>query len=215
MNKLWSSEAWEAAKPIFDEIIKLPFVVELASGTLPKDKFEFYLQQDSLYLHNYCRVLSHIASRLDKQSHTSAFIDFARDGVAVETAMHQVFLAECGPADYMSPTTMLYNSIQAAQALEPVELEVASILPCFWIYLEVGKKIAAMTCDGNPYSQWIATYSDEMFEASTVRAVAICDELAEKSSPEIRRRMTDIFVLCAKMEWLFWHSAYNLEKWMI
>lgn len=211
----WSVEAWQAAAPTYDAILAHPFVRELADGTLPKEKFEFYLQQDSLYLHNYCRVLAHIASRLDNTDQTAAFLNFARDGVAVEEAMHQQFIAQCGAASQMSPTNMLYCSIQSSQATEPVEVEAAAILPCFWIYLEVGKHIAAIAAKENPYSQWIATYSDKAFEASTARAIAICDALAAAASPEVRRRMTEMFALCSKMEWMFWDSAYNLEQWNI
>ena len=41
------------------------------------------------------------------------------------------------------------------------------------------------------------------------------DELAEAGSEEIRASMTDAFMTAARMEWMFWNSAYNLEKWEI
>ena len=47
------------------------------------------------------------------------------------------------------------------------------------------------------------------------KAIGICDALAEKTGPETRRRMTDIFLRCTKMEWLFWDSAWYLESWKI
>ena len=37
----------------------------------------------------------------------------------------------------------------------------------------------------------------------------------KKTGPETRRRMTDIFLRCTKMEWLFWDSAWYLESWKI
>lgn len=214
-SQQWSQEVWQQVQPIIDRIMELPFVQELAQGVLPDEKFTFYLQQDSLYLHNYCKVLCHIASRLERTEHTAAFIEFARDGVAVEQAMHQVFLSGRGQANGMSPSCRLYTAVQSAQSEAPVEEEVASILPCFWVYLEVGKRIAAVSASENPYAQWIATYSDPGFEASTARAVAICDELAASASPDVRRRMTEIFVECTKLEWMFWESAYRQETWPV
>lgn len=213
----WSQSAWEHALPVYNKILEHPFVRELAAGTLPKEKFIFYLQQDALYLHNYCRVLTHLASRLDNQQHMEAFLKFAADGVAVEKAMHQVFLAGHGEATAMTPSNLLYTSIQSAQCEQPVEVEAAAILPCFWVYREVGLHIAQLSShsSANPYAQWIDTYSGAEFEQSNNLAIDICNALAEQTTPEIRERMTRMFTLCTRMEWMFWDSAYNLETWKI
>lgn len=211
----WSETAWEAALPVYRNILTLPFVCKLADGTLSREHFEFYLGQDSLYLDVYSRVLAHTASRLSRKDHVESFLRFALDGIEVERAMHSTFLNGAKP-DGMTPSCMLYTSILRAAATSPVEVEAAAVLPCFWIYQEVGRSILSQAnLDANPYSQWISTYADETFAASTSRAIDICDELAAATTDTVRRAMIDIFVCCAKMEWLFWHSAYNLEQWKI
>ena len=81
---------------------------------------------------------------------------------------------------------------------------------------QVGRQIIArQQGSGNPYAQWIETYADPSFTEATSQAIGICDALAEKTGPETRRRMTDIFLRCTKMEWLFWDSAWYLESWKI
>ncbi|MCI9053532.1 MAG: thiaminase II [Muribaculaceae bacterium] len=216
MSAQWSDGAWTAAAPIYDKILTHPFVIELARGTLPPEKFTYYLRQDSLYLDNYARVLAHIASRLNDKKHVEDFMRFAIDGIEVEKAMHAVFLDSKLPArGETSPACMLYTSVLGACATLPAEVEAAAVLPCFWIYEKVGKHIMASAGADNPYRQWIDTYGDATFEASTRRAIKICDELADKASTEVRQMMTDKFVTCTKMEWLFWDSAYNLEQWKI
>ena len=67
----------------------------------------------------------------------------------------------------------------------------------------------------NPYRAWIETYADPAFAASAELAARICDELAAAAGEETRRRMTDLFVRCTRMEWLFWESAWKLENWKI
>ena len=207
----WSQLAWNEADHIYRAILELPFVRQLADGTLSREIFDRYIGQDSLYIASYCRVLSHIASRLPHADMTEAFLGFALDGVTVEKALHSLYIST-RPAD-MSPACLLYTSTLLAQATAPVEVEAAAVLPCFWVYLKVGKHIAATMKPGNPYADWIATYSDPAFDASNDRAIAICDRLANSASPEVRQAMTRIFVLCTRMEWLFWHGAYENLSW--
>ncbi|MDE6137414.1 MAG: TenA family protein [Muribaculaceae bacterium] len=216
--KRWSEEAWEAAEGIYDSITRHPFVTQLADGTLSREKFLQYQRQDSLYIAEYSRVLAHIASRLPGMDRTADFIKFAGDGVYVERALHEVFLDGDRPdPSEMSPACLLYTSLLKACSYSSVEVEAAAVLPCFWVYLRVGLSIAEKQAGvaGNPYKAWIDTYSDPAFVESTRRAIEICDELAEAATPEVRKQMTEIFVRCTRMEWLFWDSAWNLEQWKI
>lgn len=214
---LWSRTAWEAARPVYERIAAHPFVEELARGTLAPERFRFYLRQDALYLDSYARRLAHIASRLGRKEHTEAFVRFASDGIEVERALHETLLQGDVPAaGEMSPACLLYTSVLDSQATAPVEVEAAAVLPCFWVYQRVGETILArQTDDANPYAAWIATYADPAFADATARAIAICDELAAETGDAVRRRMTELFVRCTKMEWLFWDSAYRLEQWKI
>jgi uncharacterized protein YqhQ len=43
-NPSWTSHVWEKYQPVYKEIISLPFIAELAYGTLPADKFIRYLE---------------------------------------------------------------------------------------------------------------------------------------------------------------------------
>ncbi len=206
----WSEEAWEAASEAYREILELPFLKELADGSLPMETFRFYISQDSMYINTYSRVLAHIASRLGDMADVDTFLRFAADGVAVEKALHESFKPDASSP--MSMACKFYTSHLRAQGSEDVAVEAAAILPCFWVYLEVGKRILATAkLEGNPYEAWIRTYSDQAFERSNREAIEICDHLASHATPDIRRRMTDVFVDGTRLEWLFWHTAYNKQ----
>lgn len=213
----WSDSAWEAARPVYEKILEHPFVRALADGTLSAERFRFYLRQDALYLDGYARRLAHIAARLERKEHTEAFLRFAADGIAVERALHEQFLGGEHPAsEEISPACLLYTSVLESQATAPVEVEAAAVLPCFVVYQRVGEAIhARQQGTENPYRQWIETYADPAFAASTAEATAICDALADAAGDGTRRRMTDIFVRCTRMERLFWESAWQLETWKI
>ena len=211
----WSEEAWSKADYIYQSILKLPFVRELAAGSLNKERFLFYIQQDSIYIKNYSKVLAHIASRLPIREQMEDFLKFASEGIMVERLLHESYLHENTSSILPTPTTLLYNSYESSMALESVEIEVAAILPCFWVYHKVGQEIMKGSSERNPFSRWIETYADESFAESTRRAVEICDEMASCATKQIRDRMTEAFITSTKMEWMFWDSAYNLEKWKI
>lgn len=215
----WSEEAWNAAKPIYDKILQQPFIKGLMDGTLSKEKFIFYIQQDALYLAEYGKVLTGIASKLSKPEHIEAFIGFAGDSMAVEKALHASFVKEIGGIKNVepSPGCMLYTSFLLRQlANSPVEVISAAVLPCFWIYKEVGDYILEhQTKNENPYQEWINTYGGDEFEQSVRTAISICDELADKCTAEQRKAMTDAYVMCSRMEWMFWDSAWRLEGWAV
>ncbi|MCQ9903922.1 thiaminase II, partial [Staphylococcus aureus] len=59
----WSELTWKRIEQYYQSILTMPFVSELADGTLPKEKFQFYMAQDSLYLEHFGRALALIGAR--------------------------------------------------------------------------------------------------------------------------------------------------------
>lgn len=215
----WSEQTWIAANPVYNKILEHPFIKGLIDGSLEYEKFIFYMQQDALYLAQYGKVMSAIASRLDKAEHQEAFLLFAKDTMMVERALHESYTGQLKTdiKPEASPSCLLYTSYLLRQtASASLEVLAASVLPCFWIYKEVGDYILANQKGGdNPYQNWIDTYGGTGFEESVTIAISICDELAAKCTDEQRQAMTDAFVMCSRLEWQFWDSAWRLEKWAV
>ena len=214
----WSEKAWGSIEPVFKKTLALPFIQELMKGTLDNDKFVFYIRQDALYLSDYGKLLTAIATRLTKPEHIEAFINFAGESIAAENELHETFFAGLGIDKKLSasPSCLLYTSFLLRQLNAPVEVMAAAVLPCFWIYKEVGEYILANQSENhNPYQAWINTYGGEYYEKSVKKAIAICDELAELCTERQQDAMTEAFITCSKLEWMFWDSAYNLEQWKI
>lgn len=214
---MWSKKAWIKNQEIYTQILKLPFIQELINGSLSKEKFNFYIKQDSLYLAEFGKVLSGIASKLSNSADSETFLEFAKDTMTVERSLHGSFLNTNDQNSQASPSCLLYTSYLHKQLNQaPIEVCVAAILPCFWIYKNVGDYILAnQTKRNNPYQDWINTYGGESFTIAVEKAIEICDRLAEKSSSTIQNKMTEAFVMASKMEWLFWDSAWNQECWKI
>ncbi len=214
----WSEQAWLSAKPVYDKILELPFILELTRGTLPRDIFSFYIRQDAVYLGEYGKVLTGIASRMEEPKHRKAFIQFAGNTVSVEQVLHASFIrTQQGERIAASPSCLLYTSYLHKQlANAPVEVALAAVLPCFRIYKEVGDHILKHQTKGNnPYQSWIDTYGGEEFERSVTTAMTVCDEIASQCTNVRQQEMMEAYLVCSRFEWMFWESAYRQEEWLI
>jgi thiaminase/transcriptional activator TenA len=216
----FAREAWQRITPLYQAILDLPFNRELAAGSLSRERFTFYMLQDAHYLTYFARALAVTAARAPDNDALIQFAGSAREAVVVERALHEGFFRDYGIAPEQaaatepSPTCAHYTNYLLALAYNaPYEVSVAALLPCFWIYWEVGKHLLATARPDNPYQAWIDTYADEAFAAGVRRVIAISDQVAATASPAVRDQMFQAFVRASQLEWMFWDSAYRLERW--
>lgn len=213
----WSEHTWQTIKDLYESILKMPFIKELSEGSLPQEKFRFYMAQDSLYLEHFGRTLSLIAAKITDLQDVLAFMRFAENAILVENALHESYFKDFGLNDkgVLQPACHHYiHFLRSTAALESVEIAVAAVLPCFWIYREVGGYIyRTQNTVNNPYEKWIDTYAGEEFAAAVDQAIAICDTIAENSTEATRQKMTEAFIMASRMEYHFWEAAYELKKW--
>jgi len=215
----WSEQAWDRVSPIYTKILALPFNTELSNGRLPIEKFVFYLAQDAYYLLEFGRTLSAISSRMQDADLVLAFAGFSIGAIFAERSLHESYFIEFGLDSRVqpSPSTLLYtNYILSQAAYANVEVAAAAVLPCFWIYKAVGDYIfAQQNGDQNPYKRWIDMYAGAEFAAAVKKAIALTDQLAAGANAETREKMWLAFEMATRLEWMFWNSAYEQEKWKI
>jgi thiaminase/transcriptional activator TenA len=218
----FSDRVWQRTTPLRQAIHDQPFNQELAAGALPRETFQFYIVQDALYLDQYARALAIAGARGPDAATLRAFGHYAIDAIAVEQALHERYLREFGvdPASLAtaeaSPDCLAYTSFLMATAYhEPWEILLAALLPCFWLYWDVGSAIAKATASNNPYQAWIDTYAGDAF-GDVVRAViASTDQAADAVSQPVRDRMATAFIRSCQYEWLFWDGAWHRRSWPV
>jgi thiaminase/transcriptional activator TenA len=218
----FTEQAWERIGPLYDAILELPFNRELAAGTLARERFVFYMLQDARYLTYYARALAVTAARAPDAEALIQFAGSAREAMVVERALHEGFFRRFGvsaaeaAATEPSPTCAHYTHYLLALAYNaPYEVSVAALLPCFWIYWEVGKHLLEIAAADNPYQAWIDTYADDAFAERVREVIQISDRLAAAATPMVRAQMHEAFVRAAKLEWMFWDSAWRREAWPV
>ncbi len=209
----FSEFLWHKIAPIYQRIIHHPFNLELVKGTLDPERFIFYIEQDAYYLMGFSRALALIAGRANSSETMHQFLNFALGALVAERELHAKFLTPNYSCDNIepSPACMAYTQyLIATAAVAPLEEAIAAVLPCFWIYKEVGSHIATCAKENNPYIRWIDTYSSPEFSEGTNRAISILDEMASQCSDHALVRMEIAFEYCSLFEWHFWDDAYDM-----
>lgn len=211
---------WKSIESIYQSILAHPFLRELTAGTLAEESFTFYVVQDALYLRSFARTLSVLAGRASEAADTAMLARHAANAVAVEQGLHARFLRELGvsapqlAATPAAPTCRAYSSYLEASAYgAPFAEGLAAILPCYWIYWEVGKELVKEGSPDARYARWIEAYASEEFAATVREALALMDRLGKRLNPEERVVVRDRFVIAARYEWMFWEMAYRCELW--
>ncbi len=89
------------------------------------------------------------------------------------------------------------------------------MLPCYWIYGEVGKHLLSRGSPNPRYQRWIDTYGGEEFDAEVRDVLAVTDKLGPELSPAEQRRVHRHFRTTSRYEWMFWDMGYRKEAWPV
>ncbi|MBE8723082.1 thiaminase II [Sphingobacterium pedocola] len=215
----WTNLAWDNITPLYQNILDMPFIRELQQGTLPLEKFQFYMLQDARYLEHFGRVLAFLGSKCQDNAQALDFFDFGKNALIVEKALHESYFQDFGLTVQqhipIEPVCHHYiHFLKSTAAFDSLEVAMAAVLPCFWIYKEVGDHIySKQMVVGNPYKKWIDTYSGDDFGESVRKAIDYVDIMAEQTTAKVREQMLDAFVTASRLEFQFWNAAYDVTKW--
>ncbi|SDD36267.1 thiaminase (transcriptional activator TenA) [Paracoccus isoporae] len=203
------------------QILDMPFNRDLAAGTLPQEVFRGYIVQDAHYLEGFARALAMAAAKAPDADAVAQLAGSAIKAISVERGLHGEYMAQFGvsaeeyEATEISEACDHYVSFLLRMvATDDFAVGLTALLPCFWIYHEVGQKIAAEAVPGNRYQAWIDTYASEDFADGVQRMLELIDRTAAASSDATRARMQRSFARSCWHEWHFWDSAYHMRGWL-
>jgi thiaminase/transcriptional activator TenA len=193
----------------------------MSKGTLPLDKFQYYLKQDYYYLLAFVRCLGlavakdveHIRelslalhnsiTEVDKLEHFAQTL-----GLSIEE------LRTVNPA----PTNLAYTRhlLFIAYTGTPGEL-MAALLPCMWTYQEIGEMLTGFEAVNRHtiYSGWCDTYTSDAYRQLVTWYRQTVDHHAEMSGTRFRNAMRRYFLVSSRYEYLFWDMAYRTEQWPV
>ena len=195
-----------------------PFVRGIGDGSLPIDRFRFYLGQDYLFLVEYGRVLALAVAKapdLETMGRLSTVLEATLNG---EMNLHRRYSAGFGisaealEGTIEAPETHAYaRHLLAVAYAAPLAEILFALLPCAWGYHEIGVRLrdSGAVREDNPYSEWVQTYSSDEYAALAGWLRDLADRLAEglpdRETSVLERR----YVEGLQHELAFWRMAYD------
>lgn len=206
----WTAALWAAGGETWHQILDLPFVRALGDGTLDEDLFAFYLDQDALYLRDYSRALATLSARADTAEAQVHWAAGAHEAIAAESQLHEGWLANRARLGGPSPITMGYtNFLRASAAGDDYVVGAAAILPCYWLYEEVGAVLSSQNHADHPYAEWLSMYGGEEFAADVARSLAEVERAFEAASPAQHVRAAQAYLSACVYEREFFDQAHR------
>ena len=202
-----------------------PFITELADGSLPLDRFRFFLEQDDLYLKEYARCLALGAAKSRTERELRYFTADLNQVLDAEIPSNRDLLARVielgaqdrGGARIPAPANVAYTSYLQALSMRGGPLEImAALLPCSWSYVDIATALRTRTDTSHPvYADWIGYFSRSDVVEMVAGMRRDFDELVEEQAPAGARRrdIGEIFAMSCRLERAFWQMAYTLDQW--
>lgn len=212
----------DAAAPIRARILEHPFVRGLGDGTLPGDRYQYYLKQDYVFLIEYCRVLALASARAAEPAVAARFSDLLNQTLNVEMDLHRETCWASGispealEATRPAPTTLAYtNHLRLVAETSDLAAIVAAILPCAHGYWEIAAALRKRGLPAVPaYANWIKSYTADEYAAAARWLAGVLDRLEEERPPD-EGALREVFLTSARYEYLFFEMAHRMEEWPI
>lgn len=212
--------ARQEAASFWEGSFEHPFITTLAAGNLDSEIFRYYLLQDRYYLEHFCKLYNLIAEQTNDRKVQEQLQENAENLRLGEMAIREEFFSELKISDReilntpIAPTAYHYVSHMYRQLIDGTpNTAFAGMLPCAWLYQEIGVRLIEAGSPNPLYQRWIETYAGEAAVEGIKKECALLDRLYQESPRQEQQKMIESFVISSKMEYDFWEMAVTLEKW--
>jgi thiaminase/transcriptional activator TenA len=214
----------EECTAVWDALHAHPFVREMAAGTLPIERFRFYVEQNLMYLREYARAMAIAASKAGDAATMKLFADDVANILDSEIPENRELLRRVldlgaedrGGSEGMAPANVAYTSFLVSTAVQGGPLEImAAIVPCTWSYGDIGSALVAegVVHEHPVYAEWIRFFGEPAYEEIVAKMRADFESMAAGADEATIARLLDLFRTSVRLERGFWDMAYGLEHW--
>ena len=201
-----SERLYNSIIDLWDKYNEHPFVKGLADGTLPLEKFQFFMIQDHLYLMQYAKVFALGVLKAKNESDMRLFSGLIAATLDTENALHQDYLRRLNISQEMiaqakpSIVTDSYTNYMIAIAeKEGLGELMAAVLSCSWSYKLIGdfmEKFPGAT-EQEFYGEWVNMYISDGYRSANQLMIDMVDRSDRGLIPNSRLRIWSTLFMCA------------------
>lgn len=215
----FTDELNEYSKDIIEGYLKQDFLVELANGTLSKDKFKFYMIQDYLYLLEYSKIFALGIVKSNSEELLRMFSGSINAILNDEMDIHKIYMERLGITndDIKNTPTAFINESYTSYMLDVANrgdiLDVLiAVLSCAWTYEMIGSEINKIkgACDHEIFGEWVKGYSSVEYKSGNDKLIDIINEMAKNISQDRIKYLKNVYRSCCKHERNFWEMSYHM-----
>ncbi len=207
-KSLWSEH-------LYKKMLHHPFTKGLQCGDLSKKAFRHYLRQDVLYLKDDLKAFKNLTKRLENAKQRKFFKSTCKDLIGFEQAFEDELLKKfkIKKARKKSKVIKKYTSfLLKTSRNEDIFYVYCTLLPCFWVYSNVGLGIYKKSTKDNPYSEWIEFYKDDAFLKRVCKFIQIVEFESKKLSKKELKKAKRFFKKSSHYELAFFDEAIKKGK---
>ncbi|MTV81816.1 thiaminase II [Secundilactobacillus folii] len=219
---IFTDHIHQAAEPLWQQSFDHPFIHEIQSGQLPTDIFRYYLIQDRYYLSEFGKLHELIAEQVD-DAHGKQFLLAGAQGLKDgEIAVRKGFFEQLKitPEEVkqtpIAPTAYNYvNHMYAELYRGNPQQAIAGLLPCYWLYNQIGQHLIAKGSPDELYQRWIETYDSDDYTDSVDQMIVLTNQAADQADDDVRTKMKTAFLRSSAYELAFWQMAMDKQNWRV
>ena len=210
-----SERIYKRAKVLWPRYLTHPFVTEMADGTLPKEKFRYYMVQDYLYLRDYVKIFAAILQKTDDFEQIRFLSGEMANTIDETFRTHLPYMKRLGVTEeeiadarpHIDNSAYSHYMLCEAQTGD-VLTGLVTLLNCSWSYAYIAEQMVercpSALHDEN-YGAWFAGYVSEEYQQTNQ---ALIDRIDEKKA----QRLCEIFENCCLFDLRFWDMVYTMGE---
>lgn len=218
----FTDQLYDSVQDIWPHYLEHPFVLEMAQGILPLEKFRYYMLQDYAYLRDYIKIFAACIAKAD-DFREIRFLCENMTAILDETErVHVPYMKRLGITDeeihavvpHIDSSSYSHYMICEAQSGSILSGLVA-LLNCSWAYAYIGEKIVQRYPDAPQqlhYGQWFSSYICDEYRQTNQALIDMVERLSADISPSEREKLCRIFRTCSQYELRFWNMVYAAGK---
>lgn len=208
-----TEDMYNGTKDIWDKYLVHPFILQMASGELPIEKYKRYMLEDYAYLKEYVRILD---AGINNSVNSEEVVYLGRH--KKETCdeiqrVHIPYMKRLGITDNeietypMSDVLKNYTEYMIKIASEGKFLDVINvILSCSWSYAYICNYFTerGMICADSLYKEWFDSYACTEYNMANDGLIKMVEEYGLSADEVKRKSLSHVFRKCSEYELEFW-----------